>query len=223
VTAGANATLVGQLDSPYVRRVAVSALLLGIGFEQRPWSVGVDQLRLREVNPLGRVPAWIEADGTVLVESAQIVEHLDDLGGYGRTLMPSGLAERRVVRQWLGLLTGVLDKGIAIVIERVFQPAAMQGSPWTQRCAEQLQSGLAEVERWCAMRRESEWLAHHRLTQADVTFACFLTYLRDALPLDLAATPALAARLARLEALPELRQTYVPFTAPVPAGASSPA
>jgi glutathione S-transferase len=213
----AHATLVGQLDSPYVRRVAVSARLLGIGYEQKPWSVGADQARLRGVNPLGRVPAWIDGEGEVLVDSGQIVEHLDDLAGYGNTLMPGELRERLAVRQWLGLLTGVLDKGIAQVVERVFVPEEHRGTPWTQRCHEQLHSGLAEVERLCAVRGDAEWLAHRRITQADVTFACFLTYLRDALPLDLGGYPAIAARLARIEALPEFRDTYTPFDAPVPA------
>jgi glutathione S-transferase len=236
------ATLVGQLDSPYVRRVAASALLLGVEFMQQPWSVGADQARLRQVNPLGRVPAWIGDDGEVLVDSAQIVEHLDDLAGYGNTLMPGEVRERFVVRQWLGLLTGVLDKGIAIVIERVFggsgasrealptQPqvrddgfaaCAAPTTPWTARCRDQLHSGLAEVERECAARGGSEWLAHRRVTQADITFACFLTYLRDALPLDLAPYPALADRLARIEALPQMQATYVPFTAPVPTESTS--
>ena len=210
------AVLVGQLDSPYVRRVAVSAMLLGINFEQRPWSVGADQAKLREVNPSGRVPAWIEPDGVVLSESAQIVDHLDDLAGPGRALMPFVAADRREARAWLGLLTGVLDKGIAIVIERIFQPPALHGSPWTQRCGEQLRSALDDVERRCAARAEAEWLVDNRQTHADVAFACFLTYLRDALPLDVAAYPALAARLARIEARPAFIATYTPFDAPKP-------
>jgi glutathione S-transferase len=210
------ATLVGQLDSPYVRRVAVSARLLGIEYIQQPWSVGADQARLREVNPVGRVPAWIDNSGEVLVDSAQIVEHLDDLAGYGAALMPGEMRERFIVRQWLGLLTGVLDKGFAIVTERVFQPPRMHGTPWTERCREQLQSGLAELERECAARAGAEWLAHRRITQADITFACFLTYLREALPLDLAPYPAIADRLARIEALPDFVATYTPFSAPRP-------
>ena len=213
-------TLIGQLDSPYVRRVAVTAMLLGIAFEREPWSVGADQARVRGVNPVGRVPAWIDDDGEVLVESAQIVEHLDDLAGYGQALMPNELTARRDVREWLGLLTGVLDKGIAINLERIFNGVPARSTPWTQRCGEQLLSGLAELERLCAARGDQEWLVHHRLTPADVAFACFVTYLRDSLPLDLAPWPAIADRLARIEALPEFRATYVPFNAPVPTESS---
>jgi glutathione S-transferase len=214
-----SAILVGQLDSPYVRRVATSALLLGIGFEQRPWSVGADQTQLRGVNPLGRVPAWIREDGEVLVESAQILDYLDDVAGFGSGLMPGGLDERFAVRQWLGLLTGVLDKGIALVTERVFQPPQLHGSPWALRCHDQLESGLAEVERLCAERAsrgDAQWLAHHRLSQADVAFACCLTSHREAQPLDLSRTPPIAARLARIEALPAFVATYTPFAAPRP-------
>jgi glutathione S-transferase len=209
-------TLIGQLDSPYVRRVAVTAMLLDIGFERQPWSVGADQAKLRGVNPVGRVPAWIDDDGEVLVESAQIVEHLDDLAGYGRALMPGDVRERFIVRQWLGLLTGVLDKGIAINLERIFNGVPAASTAWTRRCREQLQSGLADLERHCDARGQAEWLVHHRLTPADVAFACFLTYLRDSLPLDLGAYPALAARRERIEALPAFRATYTPFDAPVP-------
>jgi glutathione S-transferase len=209
-------TLVGQLDSPYVRRVAVSAALLGIAFAQRPWSVGADQMKLREVNPLGRVPAWIEAfGGPALVESQQIVDRLDDLAPNGSALLPEDPRGRLRTREWLGLLTGVLDKGIAVVIERVFQPKQLHGSPWTRRCRDQLASGLTEVERRCEAIHEDPWLAYSRITQADVAFASFLTYLRDALPLDLAPYPHTAARLDRIEALPAFRDHYKPFEAPV--------
>lgn len=209
--------LIGQYDSPYVRRVAVTASLLGVAYTQQPWSVGADQLRLRTVNPVGRVPAWIDADGLVLTEASLIADHLDDGATPGRKLLPADAAKRRDVRAWLGLVTGVLDKGIALVTERIFQPAAMHGSPWAQRCRAQLDDGLAELERRCERRIGQPWLVGYGITQADVALACYLTYLRDALPLPPDDTSALATRLARIEALPEFRATYTPFDAPVPA------
>jgi glutathione S-transferase len=211
------ASLVGQFDSPYVRRVAVTAMLLGIEFQHVPWSVGADQARLREVNPLGRVPAWIDDGNQVLVESQQVVDHLDDLAGYGAALMPGETSERFIVREWLGLLAGVLDKGIAINVERIFNGVPARSTAWTRRCHEQLLGGLVALEAECAARTGDEWLAHRRITQADVAFACFLTYLRDSVPVDLAPYPAIAARLARIEALPAFVATYTPFDAPQPA------
>ena len=208
--------LVGQLDSPFVRRVAVTAGLLGIGFELVPWSVGRDQAKLREVNPLGRVPAWVDADGLVLLESSVICDHLDEFASPGQHLLPRDPGARREVRRWLGLVAGVLDKGIAIVAERIFQPASMHGSPWTTRCRDQLGSALSMLERLCDSRAGQPWLVGNAISQADVAFACALSYLHDAVPLDLDGYPQLAARRARIEGLPEFAATYTPFTAPVP-------
>src|SRR5450631_410699 len=53
--------LIGMFDSPFVRRVAVSLNVLGIPFEHRDWSVGKDLDRIREFNPLGRVPTSHDA------------------------------------------------------------------------------------------------------------------------------------------------------------------
>ena len=61
------ATLVGMFDSPYVRRVAVSMEQLGVAFDHWNWSVGKDQARLRELNPLGRVPVLLLPSGEVLI------------------------------------------------------------------------------------------------------------------------------------------------------------
>ena len=44
--------LIGQYDSPFVRRVAIAMRLYGMAFEHRPWSVFGDAEKLAEVNPL---------------------------------------------------------------------------------------------------------------------------------------------------------------------------
>ncbi|HIC28961.1 MAG TPA: glutathione S-transferase family protein, partial [Rhodospirillales bacterium] len=55
--------LVGQLDSPFVRRVAVSMNIYGLPFERQVISVYADADAVRAVNPLGKVPALILDDG----------------------------------------------------------------------------------------------------------------------------------------------------------------
>ena len=67
-------TLVGQYDSPYTRRVAVSLGLLGFEFVQDARSVFADFDSMRGTNPLGRVPSLILADGTTLIDSAAILD-----------------------------------------------------------------------------------------------------------------------------------------------------
>ena len=91
--------LIGMFDSPYVRRVAVSMRRLGFPFDHGNWSVGADFDRIREYSPLGRVPVLVLEDGTVLVESAAILDALDDLAGPSRALLPAtGTSRREALR-----------------------------------------------------------------------------------------------------------------------------
>ena len=73
--------LIGMYDSPYVRRVAISMKLCGIAFEHADWSVGADFERIRQYNPLVRVPTLVLDDGEVLFESAAMLDYLDELVG----------------------------------------------------------------------------------------------------------------------------------------------
>lgn len=73
--------LIGQYDSPFVRRVAVALQLYGFSYEHRPWSVFGDADRVAAVNPLRRVPTLITDDGEALLESSAILDWLDELAG----------------------------------------------------------------------------------------------------------------------------------------------
>lgn len=211
--------LIGMFDSPFTRRVAISATLLGMPFEHRNWSVGRDFDRIREYNPLGRVPALVLDSGETLIESAMILDWLDQQAGPARALLPASGDSRRHALQLMALAAGAADKGIHLVIERVFRPADKRHAPWTDRCEVQIHGALAELDRLCAAAGGSEWLLGDVMTQADITLACYVTYLRDAVPLALSAYPALQARVQRCEALPVFQQFYIPFDAPVPSRA----
>jgi glutathione S-transferase len=208
--------LIGMFDSPFTRRVAISATLLGIPFEHRSWSVGKDFDRIREFNPLGRVPALVLDDGETLVESAMILDHLDQMVGPTRALLPASGDARRKAQHLIALATGAADKGIHIVIERAFRPEEKRYAPWTDRCRVQVHGALIELDRVCATAGDTTWLIGDAITQADITLACYATYLRDAVPLDLSAYPALRARVERYEAMPVFQQFYLPFYTPVP-------
>ena len=208
--------LIGMYDSPFVRRVAVSASLLGFTFEHRNWSVGKDFERIRQYNPLGRVPTLVLDSGEALIESAMILDWLDQQIGPARALLPPDGDARRKAQHLLALATGAAEKGIQLVIERVFRPEDKRHAPWVDRCRLQVHGALKEIDRLCEAAVGSTWLLGDAMTQADVTLACYATYLHDAIPVDLSTYPSLRARVQRCEELEVFRRYYIPFDAPVP-------
>jgi glutathione S-transferase len=222
--------LIGMFDSPYVRRVAISATLLQMPFEHWNWSVGKDFERIRAHNPLGRVPALILDDresatsiGETLIESAIILDYLDDRASPERALLPTHGEPRRRALKLMALATGALDKGIQLVQERIFRPVDKRHAPWTDRCRVQMQGALAALDQECARVPPLKWLVGNTLTQADITLGCFVTYLREAVPVDLERYSALRARVDFYEALPLFSEFHVPFDAPEPQSVDAPA
>ena len=89
--------LIGQYDSPFVRRVAVALQHHGLAYEHRPWSVWADAESIAQYNPLRRVPVLVMDDGEALVESAAILDALDGLVGPERALLGRRGARRDVL------------------------------------------------------------------------------------------------------------------------------
>lgn len=213
--------LVGQYDSPFVRRVAVSLLILGLAFTRNTLSVFADAEAMRRINPLGRIPSLILDDGEVLIDSAAILDHIDEVVGPARALLPAaGPARRRALRE-TAMAAGAIDKAAAIAYERLLRPAEKQHAPWIERCQLQLATGLAALE----ALPQSPWLGGARLLQPDVTVACLIGYLKQRVP-DAFPTgryPALERLSAAAEALPEFQATWpgdIPYVPNAPGAAA---
>jgi len=203
--------LVGMFDSPYVRRVAVSMRLLDLPFEHLNWSIGKDQDRVKELNPLGQVPVLVLDDGEVIVDSATILDYLDDRVGPDRALVPrSGEARRRVLGATT-LAAGMADKARLQMYELLFRPASLRHPPVLERLNGQLLAAANELEKLCVA--SSPYLFGERISQADITLGCAFTYATETV--KLVAPPAMRARCARLAELPAFREIYLPFDAPV--------
>lgn len=208
--------LIGMFDSPFVRRVAISLKFHEVPFEHANWSVGRDFDRIREYNPLGRVPTLVTNDGERLVESAAILDYLDELAGPERALLPAAGPDRRLALKLTAMATGAAEKGVLQVYERVFRPEAKRHEPWVDRCRSQMIGSLGEIDRHLGERGVSQWLVGKRMTQADITAVCAFTFLNDAL--RVASDPAMFQSLAmlakRCESLPVFQDTRVQFHAP---------
>ena len=207
--------LIGMFDSPFVRRVAISMNLLAIPFEHRNWSVGKDFELIRQFNPLGRVPALVQADGDTLIESSAILDFLDEQVGPERALLPRSGELRREALRIIAIAVGGAEKGVTQVYETAFRPPEKRYRPWVERCHAQTHAALAELDRLSQVRGDS-WLIGNGMTQADITVTCVYTFLSDALGLnrDTVVYPALAAVAARCEALPEFQSVKADWFAP---------
>jgi len=137
--------LVGQYDSPYVRRVAVTLGVLGFAFEHDTRSVFADFDSMRTVNPLGRIPSLILPDGTTLIDSAAILDWLDQAVGPERALLPPAEPARQQALQRIALATGTIDKVMAAAYERLIRPAAYRWPDWIARCRTQAEGGIAAL------------------------------------------------------------------------------
>jgi glutathione S-transferase len=208
--------LIGMYDSPYVRRVAISLRLCGIAFEHGNWSVGADFERIRQYNPLVRVPTLVLDDGEVLLDSSALLDYLDELIGPQRALLPRVGRERRTALRLIALALGAADKAREQVYERAFRPPEKRHEPWLARCRTQMHGALSELERHAAERGAGRWLLGERLTQADITTVCAFTFLTEALALSAhtAPYPALRALAGRCEALPEFQSASAEFNVP---------
>src|SRR5258708_17199520 len=123
-----------MVDSPCVRRVAVSMNLLGVAFEHRNWSVGKDFELIRQFNPLGRVPTLVQPDGETLIESAAILDLLDEYAGPERALLPRSGKDRREALRVLAVPPGAAGKGVTHDYETVFLSPEQRYTPRIEQC-----------------------------------------------------------------------------------------
>ncbi len=204
--------LVGQYDSPYVRRVAVSLRVLGFAYEHDTRSVFGDFDAMRRVNPLGRIPSLVLDSGETLIDSAAILDWLDQFVGPDRALVPVAGPERWRALRRIALATGAIDKAGAATYERLIRPSALRWPDWIERCRTQARGAIE------ALAAES-WQLAAPLDQARITTACMVRYVRMVDP-DLIPAGSylqLEALSHGCEVLPEFEATY-PAEYAVPRG-----
>jgi glutathione S-transferase len=205
--------LIGQYDSPFVRRVGIALRIYGMAFEHRPWSTFGDADKLRQFNPLTRVPTLVLDDGVALIESGAILDYLDELAGPERALMPRAGVARRDALRLCALATGLADKAVALVYERALHSA--QSALWAERCASQIGGVLAVLE--AARKAEPRaFFAGAAPGHADIALACALRFTDEAHPgqFDRARLPALARHAASCEGMAVFRDISQPFAPP---------
>ena len=168
--------LVGMLDSPYVRRAAITGTLLEVPFEHRSVSVFRHMEEFRAINPLIKAPTLVTDDGIAISESLLIIQHFEDVAG--RSLRPlEGVARRRDLA-----LTGIgivaADKAVSIEYERK-RPEAQRYAPWQERIVSQLHVALDLLD---AAAKEGELTAGPELLPSDIAAAIAWGFCRFVIP-----------------------------------------
>jgi glutathione S-transferase len=205
---GGTMILVGQYDSPFVRRVAVTLHLYEMPFTRNAISVFSDADAMARINPLVRIPSLVLDSGETLIDSAAILDALDEMVGPARALTPSSGAERRRVLQASAMATGAMDKAGAWVYERHFHPPGQRGETMLARYEAQLVGALS----WLDSQTRDGRLCGPALSQADISAAILVFYLK------LRVAPAFPqGRYPRLGALSDALEATDPFIATRPA------
>jgi glutathione S-transferase len=192
--------LIGMLDSPYVRRVAVSLKRMGIAFEHESVSVFRGMERFRELNPVIKAPSFITDDGQVLMESSLILDYVESLKGAGHGLMPVALTARARTLRLTGLALVAYEKAVQIYYERNLRPPEIQHAPWVDRVSEQLKTACAELERELTERPLS---AGEDIGQDGISIAVGWSFIQWVVPDQASAEsyPVLAAFASEAEQL----------------------
>jgi glutathione S-transferase len=195
--------LIGMLDSPYVRRVAISLQLLGLKFEHQSISVFRGFDRFRAINPVVKAPTLVCDDGEVLMDSTLILEYAEALAAPGRSLMPREMAGIQTALHDIGLALAACEKSVQIIYERNLRPAEKQHQPWIDRVTGQLLAACDGIE--ATLVRRPLPVARDTITQAGVSVAVAWHFVQQMLPeiVPAAKYPALSAFSAAAENLPE--------------------
>jgi glutathione S-transferase len=208
--------LIGQYDSPFVRRVGVALKVYGFVFEHRPWSTFGDAEQVAAYNPLRRVPTLVLDDGEVLIESAAILDALDELAGPERALTPRSGPQRRRAMKVCALASGAADKAVSLVYEK-----AVHGRTtpmWEQRCEAQIRAVLDLLETDRAAHSAPWWMGAE-MGHADIIVAAVLRFIGEAHGgrFQIAGWPALAAHSIQCEAMELFASTSQRFIGPAEA------
>jgi glutathione S-transferase len=195
--------LIGMLDSPYVRRVAISLQLLGLRFSHRSLSVFRTFDQFRQINPVVRAPTLVCDDGEVLMDSTLILQYAEALAGPGRSLMPAAMPELQRALHVIGLALAACEKSVQLFYERGLRPAEKQHEPWIARVSGQLLAAYGVLEE--EIGRRPLPVTRSTISQAGVSVAVTWHFTQQTLPGTVAPAdyPRLAEFSAKAEALPE--------------------
>jgi glutathione S-transferase len=205
--------LIGQYDSPFVRRVGIALTLYELPFEHRPWSTFGDADKIRRYNPLTRVPTLVLDSGEVLIESYSILDYLDSLVPTDRAMFPRFEPARHEALKIASIAMGLGEKAVSLFYEKTFHREVSE--VWVARCHKQIAGALSLLEKSRSEKKCAYWFGD-RIGHPDIAVAVVLRFLGEAHPGLISASDftTLRADAEHLEALPAFTAISQPFIPP---------
>lgn len=170
-----------MLDSPYVRRVAISLKAMNLLFQHEQLSVFNDIEKMKAVNPLMKAPALITDETILLIDSTLILEYLDRKCDHDFSLFPQNLVQFTKSQYLIGIALTLCDKAVQLFMEYNRRPPEKFYQEWADRIHEQLQTGLDLLDQHAEIN-DTGYLISNRIMQADITIAVALKYIEKKLP-----------------------------------------
>lgn len=196
--------LIGMLDSPYVRRVAISLQLLGLKFEHQSLSVFSGFSEFQKINSVVKAPSFICDDGEVLMDSTLILEYAEALAR-PRSLMPYEIHKLQHELRLIGLALAATEKSVQIVYERSLRPLEKLHEPWVSRITGQLLAAYSQLE--AEVEKNPLESTSSSILQSGVSIAVAWYFTQQMVPdsVPAASYPRLAAYSAAAESLREFK------------------
>lgn len=172
--------LIGMLDSPYVRRTAISLKYMGISCEHQPLSVFSNFSEFQAINPVVKAPTLVFESGEVLMDSTIILHYAESAVPASRRLMPHLGEEFRLALQIVGLALASAEKAVQLIYEKNLRPSDKQHQPWIDRVTTQLRAACDALEE--KLQISAFELEPAALTQPFITSAVVWQFIQSILP-----------------------------------------
>ncbi|WP_316543526.1 glutathione S-transferase family protein [Klebsiella grimontii] len=169
--------LIGMMDSPYVRRVAISLELYGVEFESHPLSVFSSFDAFSRINPAVKAPTLLLDNGIRLMDSSLILAYFEGQASPARKLLPVDPLAQATDLQTLGFILAAGEKAVQNVYEHNLRPAEKQHNPWIERITIQL---LAACREWNTLLENRSAAAVP--DQVAVTSTVIWTFIQSMIP-----------------------------------------
>lgn len=209
--------LIGMLDSPYVRRVAIALQMMDIPFEHKSLSVFRDVDELSLINPLIKAPTFVCDNGDVLMDSNLILQYAASIAAKDSIYAGDGTVPLSKELRLIGLALNACDKSVQYYYETGQRPHETRHQPWVDRIVGQLNQAYQALND--EISSATMLISQHGCSQAAISAAVAYKFTENMVPasiFDVSQFSKLASFSELAEQLPAFKRApYGDSTYPV--------